>query len=83
MKQVSLSNPVNESGGGIRGHIFRRMFHLLMFIIPLIYYWFGEYLEGILGVKRDFVVIIVVFIAGLGESLRVKMGFVIFGQREY
>jgi len=83
MSQVSLTNPVNESVGGFRGHIFRRSVHLLMFLFPLMYYVWGVYLENLIGVDKDVVVIIVVLIAGIGETIRVNIGFTIFGQRDY
>ena len=83
MKQVILTNPVSESVGGIRGHLFRRIVHLLMFTIPLLYYWIYSDIEEFLGVERDTVVIIVILIAGIGEIIRVKLGLTIFGQREY
>ena len=83
MSQVSLTNPINESVGGFRGHIFRRSVHLLMFLIPLMYYLWGVYLENLIGIQKDVVVIIVVLIAGICEFIRVRIGVTIFGQRNY
>jgi len=39
-EQVELTNPVDLSVGGMSGHIFRRIFHISMFIIPYIYFEF-------------------------------------------
>ena len=41
-EQVELTNPVDLSVGGMSGHIFRRIFHISMFIIPYIYFEFGN-----------------------------------------
>ena len=83
MAQVSITNPVDESVGGFRGHMFRRSFHLLMFIIPVLYYWWSSEIEKMISLDRDIVVIAVILLAGVGELVRVKIGFTVFGQREY
>lgn len=66
--------------GGIAGHIFRRMVHLSLTLIPIIYYWFSDALPMF---SRDQWVSLLVIIALVLEFIRYKRGLVIFGQRHY
>ena len=40
--QVELTNPVDTSVGGMKGHILRRVIHVSMAGIPLLYFGLGE-----------------------------------------
>ena len=82
-EQVELTNPVDLSVGGVYGHIFRRVFHISMFIIPVIFFEFGESFSDSLGYTLAEVVSIVILVAIFGEAIRLKFEFTIFGQREY
>ena len=82
-EQVELTNPVDLSVGGMSGHIFRRLFHLVMFIIPVLYFEYGQDLAKKVGMTLDEIVATVVLIAVIGEMIRLKLGFTVFGQREY
>mgnify|MGYP001193340252 CR=1 FL=1 len=82
-EQVELTNPVDLSVGGMSGHIFRRIFHVSMFIIPFIYFEYGESFSENLEMTLPEVVSMIVLIAIFGEALRLKFGFTVFGQREY
>ena len=82
-EQVELTNPVDLSVGGMSGHIFRRIFHVSMCIVPIIYFRYGESISQRLGYSLSEIVSIVILIAILGEALRLKFGFTVFGQREY
>ena len=82
-EQVELTNPVDLSVGGMSGHIFRRLFHLAMFIIPIVYFEYGEQFADSVGMSLDEVVASIVIIAAVGEGIRLKLGFTVFGQREY
>lgn len=82
-EQVELTNPVELSVGGVYGHIFRRAFHISMFLIPVVFFEFGESFADSLGYSLEEVVSIVILIAIFGEAIRLKLGFTIFGQREY
>jgi len=82
-EQVELTNPVDLSVGGVYGHIFRRVFHISMFIIPVIFFEFGESFADSLGYTLPEVVSIVILVAIFGEAIRLKFEFTIFGQREY
>ncbi len=82
-EQVELTNPVDLSVGGMSGHIFRRIFHISMFIIPYIYFEFGDEVAERIDYTLPEVVSLVLIVAILGEALRLKFGFTVFGQREY
>ena len=82
-EQVELTNPVDLSVGGMRGHIFRRFFHLIMCVLPFIYFEYGEQFAASVGMSLDEVVASIVIIAVVGEGIRLKLGFTVFGQREY
>jgi len=82
-EQVELTNPVDLSVGGMSGHIFRRLFHLAMFIIPILYFEYGERFADSVGMSLDEIVASIVIIAAVGEGIRLKLGFTVFGQREY
>ena len=82
-EQVELTNPVDLSVGGMSGHIFRRIFHLGMFIIPILYFEYGEAVADKVGLTLDEVVASFILAAVIGEMIRLKLGFTVFGQREY
>ncbi len=82
-EQVEMTNPVDLSVGGMYGHIFRRAFHISMFLIPIAYFEIGESFSESLGLTLAEVVSTVILIAIFGEALRLKFSFTIFGQREY
>ena len=82
-EQVELTNPVDLSVGGMSGHIFRRFFHLIMCVLPFIYFEYGEQFADSVGMSLDEVVASIVIIAVVGEGIRLKLGFTVFGQREY
>ena len=81
--QVELTDPVDHSVGGMYGHLFRRMFHLGMSFIPLIYYEFGEKIADTLSINIIQLVSAITLIIVLSEAIRLKLGVTIFGQRDY
>ena len=81
--QVEMTNPVDTSVGGMRGHLLRRGVHLSMVGIPYLYFVHGESVADTLGASLPQVVAGVVLIALALEGLRLKMGLTIFGQRDY
>ncbi|MDP6333432.1 MAG: hypothetical protein QF479_02220 [Candidatus Poseidoniaceae archaeon] len=82
-EQVELTNPVDLSVGGVYGHIFRRVFHISMFMIPVIFFEFGESFSESIGYSLPEVVSMVILVAIFCEAIRLKFEFTIFGQREY
>ena len=62
-EQVEMTNPVDLSVGGMYGHIFRRAFHISMFLIPIAYFEIGESFSESLGLTLAEVVSTVILIA--------------------
>ena len=81
--QVEMTNPVDTSVGGMRGHLLRRGVHLSMIGIPYLYFVHGENVADALGLSLPQVVSSVVLIALVLESVRLKLGLTVFGQRDY
>lgn len=82
-EQVELTNPVELSVGGMKGHLFRRAIHLGMSFLPLIYFEWGESVSDSLGLTLPQFVSTVVFLLFAAEATRLKFGITIYGQREY
>ncbi len=81
--QVELTNPVDTSIGGMRGHLLRRGIHLSMSLLPFIYFAYGEHVADVVGLSLDQVVASVLLVAMTGEGIRLRLGFTVFGQRDY
>lgn len=81
---VNLNDHVPASVGGLRGHIFRRLIHIAMIIIPFLYYWNGTNISNFFfELEPKQFVSVVAFTFLLIEIVRLRMGFVVFGQRDY
>jgi len=88
-EQVEMSDPIEHSIGGKGGHLLRRTFHISMSILPWLYYWEGQNITdwikelGGLDLSREMLTSSMVFAIILGESIRLKMGVAVYGQRDY
>lgn len=80
---VEMTDPVEQSVGGIGGHVFRRSFHLSMVVLPLVYYWHGHSLSEMINLSRDQLTALLVMGVLLAEFIRLKLGITIIGQRRY
>jgi len=74
---------VKHSIGGFGGHALRRATHMIMALIPLIYYSRGEVLADYVGLSPEQLVSSVVMTILILEGIRLRLGIVIIGQREY
>jgi len=74
---------VEHSVGGFRGHAFRRLTHVAMAAIPLIYYASGDDVADYFSVELDELVSYVFLLVLVIEVVRLRLGIVIVGQREY
>ena len=81
--QVEMTNPVDQSIGGMSGHVLRRVIHLSMSFIPLLYFEFGEATADAVNLSLSQFVSVVILVAIVGEALRLKFGVTIIGQRAY
>lgn len=82
-EQVELTNPVELSVGGMKGHIFRRLIHVGMVLLPWVYFDHGDVVSDYFGLTLPQFVSSMVFLLFLLEGLRLTFGITIFGQREY
>ncbi len=82
-EQIELTNPVDHSVGGINGHLFRRIFHISMTIIPWIYFEYGDEISNMVNMERVQVVSTLVIFLVVIEMARLKFKITIFGQRDY
>jgi len=72
-----------HSVGGASGHWFRRFTHVGMCVIPFAYHLWGEPIAGIVSMTpSDFVIAVAGFFIII-EIIRIKLGIIIVGQREY
>ena len=78
-----LTDHVDHSVGGFGGHAFRRFTHVSMTVIPFIYYLYGQDVADLFSLDAKQLVSIVCFLIILAEVIRLRLGIVIFGQREY
>ena len=72
-----------HSVGGMNGHIFRRFTHVIMCLIPILYYTKGDQLSDFFSLEPNqfvtYCLIILIFL----EIIRLYFGIIIVGQREY
>ena len=81
--EENLNDHVPHSVGGLSGHLFRRFIHLAMVIIPIIYYWEADFVSSLTGLEPKQIVCVCAFAIILSEVIRLRIGIVVFGQREY
>ena len=81
--QVELTNPVDTSVGGMRGHILRRGVHLSMALLPFVFFTYGEQVAQQVNLERNQLVASVILFALVAEGVRLKLGITVFGQRDY
>ena len=81
--QVEMTNPVETSVGGMRGHLLRRGIHVSMAALPFVYFTYGEAVADSIGWELQQVVAGVVLFALVAEGIRLKLGITVFGQRDY
>ncbi len=74
---------VEHSVGGVGGHAFRRITHVSMAAIPLLYYLYGEEISSFFSLEPPEFVSAVCLSILVIEAIRLRTGIVIVGQREY
>ena len=78
-----LADHVDHSVGGFGGHAFRRFTHVSMTAIPFIYYLYGQDVADIISLDSKQLVSVICLLIVIAEVIRLRLGIVIFGQREY
>lgn len=80
---------IEHTIGGTKGHILRRITHLSMAILPIIYYWYGHQIAeqvtkiSEIETSREGVVLIALSLLVVIELIRLFFGIAIPGQRTY
>lgn len=69
--------------GGLKGHLLRRAIHLGILVIPILYYSFADPVTAFFRLSANQIVLIIMFIVMLLELLRLRLGWVVFGQRKH
>ncbi len=67
----------------MNGIAFRRLTHVSMTAIPFIYYIYGQDIADTVSLEAKQLVSAVCIIILFAEAIRIRLGIVIFGQREY
>jgi len=80
---VEMTDPVETSVGGVSGHLLRRVVHLSMVLIPWAYYWHGESFADNFSTSKEKLLSIIMIALIIAEIIRLKIGFTLFGQRDY
>jgi hypothetical protein len=81
--QIAMTDPIQQSKGGIYGHILRRVIHLSMSFIPLFYFEYGASCAELIGLELSQFVSVIILSVIAAEAVRLKFSITIFGQREY
>ena len=81
--QIAMTDPVEQSKGGIYGHVLRRVIHLSMSFIPFFYFEFGQICAELVGLELPQLVSAFILLMVTAEAVRLKFSITIFGQREY
>lgn len=80
---VEMTNPVDHSVGGMKGHILRRAIHLGIAGVPWLYFKQGENIGGLFSLEPIHFVSYAMIALVIFEAVRLKLGFTVFGQRDY
>ena len=78
--QVEMTDPIEQSKGGVYGHVLRRGIHLGLSFIPFIYFEFGEECAKMVGLDLPQFVSAIVLAIITAEAIRLKFSITIFGQ---
>ncbi len=65
------------------GHVLRRSIHLAIAGIPWLYFTHGESISELFSIEPIQLVSLVVIALVVFEAFRLKIGFTVFGQRDY
>lgn len=82
MRTQNRSSVQATKGSGC-GHVFRRIVHVSMLVIPLVYYAYDQQISQVFFVSTYGVLLILLAITLIVEAIRLRFKWVIFGQRFY
>jgi len=76
------SNHPSQTRGGRSGHIMRRLIHISIFGVPLIYYAYGASIAEVFHLTQTVILWCLIGLIVILESLRLWKGWIAFGQRQ-
>ena len=68
--------------GGLGGYIFRRSLHVATLFIPLLYFANAKTVAQFTGLSKENLLLIIIALTTVFEIVRLKMGWILWGQRE-
>lgn len=74
---------MSEVKGKAHGHWVRRFIHMLMSLVPVVYFAWGQILASWFGITRAALMILVIIVIAVLEGIRLSRGMLVFGQRDY
>ena len=74
---------MDHTVGGLSGHIFRRLIHVGILVVPLLYYAYAEPIANFLHLTPALLILIIFVLNGIVESLRLLFRWTLFGHRHY
>ena len=67
-----------------KAHRFRRIFHVIVFLVsPIIYFWTAQAIADGIGISVSKIISFIILLTIIGEFIRIKKRFIIFGMRDY
>jgi len=83
MVKVEVQANVQGTVGGTRGHIARRVYHVIVFgLAPILFFYLDDVADA-LDTTCVRIISVLCMIAIVMEALRLKLGVVLFAMREY
>ena len=69
--------------GGLGSRVFRRSIHVAILFVPLLYFTYAETLAKFTGLSAKYLLLIIIIVLAIVfEIVRLKMGWILWGQRE-
>lgn len=75
-------NYQSQTRGGTSGHLMRRLIHIAIFIVPLIYYAYGRAIAGVFHLTPTVFLWCLIALIVILEGLRLRKGWLAYGQRQ-
>ena len=83
MNDTISSTSTQATKGGRFGYLIRRMIHLSILVWPVLFYHFSVQASHTLHTNQTTFLLAIMAILVIGESIRVKLGLQILGQRDH
>lgn len=71
-----------QTVGGLGGHVFRRSVHMAILFMPFLYFAYAETVAQFTDLSPKNLLLIIIALTIIFEIVRLKMGWILLGQRE-